>query len=59
MALLASPAMPATVRGDLAPHRTGRIAPRTGACPPTRRWGGYPGGLAVTKGDPLFPRRKD
>jgi methionyl-tRNA synthetase len=21
-------------------------------------WGGYPGGVAVIKGDPLFPRRK-
>jgi hypothetical protein len=21
-------------------------------------WGGYPGGLQVEKGDPLFPRRK-
>ena len=23
------------------------------------RWGGYPGGLAVEKGSPLFPRRKE
>ena len=21
-------------------------------------WGGYPGGLAVTKGEPLFPRKR-
>ena len=24
--------------------------------PDAARWGGYPGGLAVEKGDPLFPR---
>ena len=26
--------------------------------PDDAAWGGYPGGRAVTKGDPLFPRRK-
>lgn len=26
-------------------------------CIPTLAWGGYPGGLPVTKGDPLFPRK--
>ena len=26
--------------------------------PDSASWGGYPGGLAVTKGDPLFPRIK-
>jgi methionyl-tRNA synthetase len=26
--------------------------------PAAARWGGYPGGRPVTKGDPLFPRRK-
>lgn len=25
---------------------------------PDTAWGGYPGGLAVTKGDPLFPRKR-
>ncbi len=25
--------------------------------PTAAAWGGYPGGLTVTKGDPLFPRR--
>ncbi len=24
--------------------------------PAAAAWGGYPGGLTVTKGDPLFPR---
>ncbi len=24
--------------------------------PESATWGGYPGGLTVTKGDPLFPR---
>jgi len=26
--------------------------------PGSTAWGGYPGGRPVTKGDPLFPRRK-
>jgi methionyl-tRNA synthetase len=26
--------------------------------PHAAAWGGYPGGLAVSKGDPLFPRRQ-
>jgi methionyl-tRNA synthetase len=26
--------------------------------PAASAWGGYPGGLPVAKGDPLFPRRK-
>jgi methionyl-tRNA synthetase len=26
--------------------------------PQAAAWGGYPGGVAVTKGDPLFPRRE-
>jgi methionyl-tRNA synthetase len=25
--------------------------------PEAARWGGYPGGLPVTKGEPLFPRK--
>jgi methionyl-tRNA synthetase len=57
VALLIDPAMPATaseiwrrtgLSGSVADHRL----PADGA------WGGYPGGLAVEKGDPLFPRRK-
>jgi len=27
--------------------------------PAAAAWGGYPGGLPVTKGDPLFPRKKE
>ncbi|MDO8364170.1 MAG: methionine--tRNA ligase [Actinomycetota bacterium] len=54
--LLASPAVPATCQtiwerlglpGQVADQRL----------PEGARWGGYPGGLTVTKGDPLFPRR--
>jgi methionyl-tRNA synthetase len=57
VAILASPAMPRTcdeiVRriGIDRPVRDARIGRDTA-------WGGYPGGLAVTKGDPLFPRKK-
>ena len=35
VALLASPAMPATAARDLAPHRAGRCTRRTGGSPPT------------------------
>ena len=37
------------LRGDPADERL----------PDAAAWGGYPGGLTVTKGDPLFPRRRD
>ena len=56
--VLIVPAMPSTARevwrriglpGDPADQRV----PGAGA------WGGYPGGLPVEKGAPLFPRRKD
>jgi methionyl-tRNA synthetase len=58
VALLASPAMPATAREIW--HRIGLPgSPEECRVPADARWGGYPGGLAVTKGDPLFPRRKD
>jgi methionyl-tRNA synthetase len=33
-------------------------SPEESRVPADVRWGGYPGGLAVTKADPLFPRRK-
>ena len=57
VALLIAPAMPATAA---------EIWSRIGLSdtvdaqrlPEAARWGGYPGGLAVTKGEPLFPRRK-
>ncbi|HRB05504.1 MAG TPA: methionine--tRNA ligase, partial [Ilumatobacteraceae bacterium] len=54
--ILASPAVPDTCQtvwerlglpGQVSDQRV----------PINAEWGGYPGGLAVTKGDPLFPRR--
>jgi methionyl-tRNA synthetase len=57
VSVLVTPAMPASA---------GEIWRRIGldGCPADQRlpgagaWGGYPGGLAVEKGAPLFPRRK-
>ncbi len=56
VAVLASPALP-----DTCQHIWERIG-LTGAVhdqllPASARWGGYPGGTAVVKGDPLFPRK--
>jgi methionyl-tRNA synthetase len=57
VAILASPAMPRTCAEILRrigidrPLHEARIGLDTA-------WGGYPGGLTVTKGDPLFPRKK-
>ncbi len=55
--ILASPAIPAAT--DEAWRRIGLVGSpsecRIGA---DTEWGGYPGGLDVVKGDPLFPRRK-
>jgi len=57
VAVLAWPAMPSTVQtiweriglpGSVADQRL----------PDAARWGGYPGGLAVEKGLPLFPRKQ-
>jgi methionyl-tRNA synthetase len=57
VAVLAAPAMPATaaevwrrigVEGD----------PGAARLPEAAAWGGYVGGAAVVKGEPLFPRRK-
>jgi methionyl-tRNA synthetase len=57
VALLASPAIPDTAQtiweriglpGAIADQRV----------PEALVWGGYPGGLTVTKGAPLFPRRQ-
>ena len=56
VAVLARPAVPAHLRRDLAPHRPRRRRPPTSGCPAAAAWGGYPGGLAVEKGEPLFPR---
>jgi methionyl-tRNA synthetase len=55
VAVLASPAMPETCR-----HLWTRIglpgAPEDQHLPDAAVWGGYPGGLPVEKGSPLFPR---
>ena len=32
--------------------------PASARLPAAASWGGYPGGAPVSKGDPLFPRRK-
>jgi methionyl-tRNA synthetase len=56
--LLVAPAMPATAREIW--RRLGLPgAPEDQLLPDAARWGGYPGGLPVEKGEPLFPRRKD
>ncbi len=58
VALLASPAMPATCAEIW--RRIGmRGRPEECRVPQDARWGGYPGGLPVSKGDALFPRRRD
>jgi methionyl-tRNA synthetase len=56
VAILASPAMP-TVCQDLWERLglPGRVADQR--VPDACAWGGYPGGLPVVKGDPLFPRK--
>jgi methionyl-tRNA synthetase len=56
VAILASPAMPGTCQTVW--ERLGLPGAVTDQrLPDAAAWGGYPGGLAVTKGDPLFPRR--
>ena len=54
VAVLASPAMPGLCRG-VAAHRPRWVGPTSACRPPT--WGGYPGGVGVATGDPLFPRK--
>jgi methionyl-tRNA synthetase len=55
VAILASPAMPSTAREIWS--RIGLPgAPEDQRLPEAAVWGGYPGGLPVEKGDPLFPR---
>jgi methionyl-tRNA synthetase len=56
--LLVSPAMPTTAR--LIWQRIGlEHAPEDRRVPEDAAWGGYPGGVPVERGAPLFPRRKD
>ena len=57
VALLASPAMPSAC--DEIWRRIGLTgSPRVLTLPAGAVWGGYPGGLPIITGDPLFPRRK-
>jgi methionyl-tRNA synthetase len=57
VALLVSPAMPATAEEIW--RRIGlEGTPSDLRLPEASTWGGYPGGLEVTKGEPLFPRRR-
>ncbi|HVF73778.1 MAG TPA: methionine--tRNA ligase [Acidimicrobiales bacterium] len=56
VAVLASPAMPSAC--DELWRRLGLDgSPRDQLLPEGAAWGGYPGGVTVTKGDPLFPRK--
>jgi methionyl-tRNA synthetase len=55
VAILATPAMPAICEQVWA--RIGLPGvPGDQRLPDAAAWGGYPGGLPVEKGDPLFPR---
>lgn len=55
--ILVVPAMPSTA--DIIWARIGLPgSPADQRLPGAGAWGGYPGGLAVEKGAPLFPRRK-
>ena len=55
VSILASPAIPRAAQE--AWRRIGLAgAPEDQRLPEAGAWGGYPGGLPVTKGDPLFPR---
>jgi methionyl-tRNA synthetase len=58
--VLVAPAIPTSAQAiwtrlglSGAPDEPGRAAPDGDLA-----WGGYPGGLTVTRGDPLFPRRR-
>ena len=56
VAILASPAVPNTAQAVWERiGMSGRVSDQR--VPTDVAWGGYPGGLAVVKGDPLFPRR--
>ena len=58
IAILATPAIPTTCAEIW--RRLGLAgAPEDQRLPAAAAWGGYPGGLAVEKGPPLFPRRVD
>jgi methionyl-tRNA synthetase len=58
VSVLVAPAMPSTAREIW--RRIGLPGrPEDQRLPDAAAWGGYPGGLPVEKGAPLFPRRKD
>ncbi|HEX2192079.1 MAG TPA: methionine--tRNA ligase [Acidimicrobiales bacterium] len=58
VAVLASPAVPRAAAEIW--RRLGLSgAPAEQRLPGAAEWGGYPGGLPVEKGPPLFPRRRD
>jgi methionyl-tRNA synthetase len=58
VSILIVPAMPTTAREIW--RRIGLSGlPEDQRLPDAAAWGGYPGGLPVEKGAPLFPRRKD
>ncbi|HEY1829014.1 MAG TPA: methionine--tRNA ligase [Acidimicrobiales bacterium] len=58
VSMLIVPAMPTTAAEVW--RRIGLEGdPANARVPGEAAWGGYPGGVPVTKGDPLFPRRKD
>jgi methionyl-tRNA synthetase len=55
-AILAFPAIPDTAQAIWSRlGLSGSVSDQK--LPSSVEWGGYPGGLSVTKGDPLFPRR--
>src|SRR5207237_537544 len=57
VAILASPAVPGSSAEVW--RRIGLSgSPADQSLPDAARWGGYPGGLSVEKGAPLFPRRQ-
>jgi methionyl-tRNA synthetase len=57
VAILLVPAMPTTA-GEIWRRIGLPGSPADQRLPASGAWGGYPGGLAVEKGAPLFPRRK-
>ena len=59
VALLASPAMPDTSAEIWRRLGLDGRPERPPPAPTDAAWGGYPGGLPVEKGAPLFPRRSE
>jgi methionyl-tRNA synthetase len=57
VSILAWPAMPSTCTELWRRLGLGGDGPSAHRLPDAAAWGGYPGGLAVEKGDPLFPRK--